>query len=649
MITLRTSLVLCAVAVVTGSCQVLNYTWATPPAVAAGSTFVMELTGATNDIPGPAGVVFQMPIGFTVLGAAVVLPNFTLIPDLVRDEPALLTAYTPDPGHYLASFSGIALLVQVPQIDVHLQVFVQAPPAGGAFQLEMALACEGGPWLPQLGLNSFQTPGGAAVRQIQVTASPPAPPFTLAAGLFDVPPSEVLDLEAADIDGDGRDDLVEVGVNSFRVRRSLPTGLAPPGAPYVASGNIYDAAVADFDGDGFADVALSNGTVAFGDGGTAWTNVLAASHGMSAAAVAAGDVDGDGLADVAFTDVQAVVVVRGQPNRTFLPWSTGLPSVPSLGTPGVLFAVDLDNDGRAELVRKQHGFSGTHVFGSTPQGTWSLVGSLPPSHQVLAIDIDGDGTRELLPGGSSQLFHYSPQGLTGSAFAGPATPFMRALAIDHDRDGRDDMVLGVAGGTIAVPRLELWRNAGGGSFTAVPLATSDGFRVLRAFTLLIAADFDDDTFPDLAAAIDRVLLWRNTQHGAAAFGGGCAAPGGTVPGLDVLGTLGSGLPATLQVSGVAPGAITLMWLGNSRTSWNGAPVLPLDLGSVGAPGCTLLAEPIQLVAVPADAAGIATLPFQVPLLPPALPISLFGQAAVLDAMANPLGGVFSRGVALKLQ
>jgi hypothetical protein len=132
-------------------------------------------------------------------------------------------------------------------------------------------------------------------------------------------------------------------------------------------------------------------------------------------------------------------------------------------------------------------------------------------------------------------------------------------------------------------------------------------------------------------------------------GEGCAAPGGTVPVFGVFGTLGSGLPATLQVSGVAPGAAMLLWLGNSRTFWHGAPVLPLDLGLAGAPGCTLLAEPIELVAVQADAGGVATLPFQVPLLPPAIPISIFGQAAVLDATANPLGGVFSRGIVLKLQ
>jgi hypothetical protein len=307
MTTSRTWCLLSAVAVLAGGCQIISYSWMTPPSVAPGATFTMNVNGATDSGFGSAGVVFQIPNDFTVISASVVLPTSTFVPTLTRDDPALLALYTPDPGHYLASWSGQAPVPKQPTIPVHLTVTLQAPPVSGSHQIEMALAANNSGWQPQLGLGSFQLPGQSAVRTVQVT-----------------------------------------------------TGAAP-------------------------------------------------------------------------------------------------------------------------------------------------------------------------------------------------------------------------------------------------------------------------------------------------FGAGCAATGGAVPLFDVLGTLGSGLPATLQVSGVAPGVCTLMWLGDSREFCSGAPVLPLDLGFLGAPGCSLLAEPIHLVAVQANAGGVATLPFQVPVLPAALPMTIFGQAGVVDAAANPFGGAFTRGMALNLQ
>jgi hypothetical protein len=307
MTTSRTWCLLSAVAVLAGGCQILSYSWVTPASVAPGATFTMNVFGTTDAGLGVVGVVFQIPSTFTVLSASVVVPTWPLVPPLVRDNPALLAIYTPDPGHYLASWSGQELVYNQTTIPVELTVTLQAPPVAGSHQFEMALAANNSGWQPHLGLGSFQLPGQSVVRTLQV-------------------------------------------------------------AP-----------------------------------------------------------------------------------------------------------------------------------------------------------------------------------------------------------------------------------------------------------------------------------------GAAPFGAGCAATGGTVPLFEVLGTLGSGLPATLRVSGVAPGVGTLMWLGDSRTFWSGAPVLPLDLGFLGAPGCSLLAEPIHLVALQADASGIATLPFQVPVLPPALPMTIFGQAVVVDPAANPFGGVFTRGMALHLQ
>ena len=651
MVSMRQCVAFTAIGLLAGSCTILSYTWTTPATVAPGSIFTMELTGTTNVSPAPVGVVFQVPNGFTVLDASVTVALSTAPTTLVRDEPALLAMYTPDPNHHLASFSGQGLVVKVSSISCRLKVYVQAPPVPGNYQLEMALASFGSPtWTPQLGLGSFQAAGGSVLRPLQITGTPSAPPFALTAALFDVAPNDVKDVEAGDVDGDGRDDLVELGAAGFRVRRSVPGGFALPGATVPSTVLPRDCAIADFDGDGFADVALSWGLVAFSNGGTSWTTSTV-NHGLSITTVAAGDVDGDGIGDVAFANQDAIVVFRGQGNRVFLPWSTGLPTG-VVGTPGSLQVVDLDHDGRAELVnaRPVGTQPSSRVFRSTPQGVWSLVGTMPGTSAVLVIDVDGNGTKELLPTGAGQVYTYSPAGLVAAPFAGPTT-FTRAVALDFDRDGREDIALGVAGvfGSPVQPRIELWRNSGG-VFVAVPLPAAAGFTVLFELTNLVAGDFDDDTFPDLCATTDRVLAWHNSQHAVVAgYGEGCAPPGGVAPDISVVGSIAPGQSGVLQLANALPNGGTLMCLGPSKTMCNGLPQLPFDFGPFGAPGCTVLAEPIVIVGSIANGSGVASVPFSVPPLPPTAEVTLFVQGAAMVPAANPLGLVFSRGLALKIQ
>src|SRR5262245_11218042 len=104
---LRTWFVLAATALLAGGCQILSYSWTTPASVLAGRIFTMELTCQTTAAYGAAGVVFQVPNGFTVLGASVVVPGYTVQGQgPQRNDPALLAVYTPDPNHHLVSFSG---------------------------------------------------------------------------------------------------------------------------------------------------------------------------------------------------------------------------------------------------------------------------------------------------------------------------------------------------------------------------------------------------------------------------------------------------------------------------------------------------------------------------------------------------------------
>jgi hypothetical protein len=634
--TMRTLAGLAAVAVLASGCQVLNFFWAVPATVPAGAVFAIEIDGNTDASSGDVGAVLQLPNGFTVVAATgfANASNAVLTVQVVRNEAALLASYSPDPGHYLASFSGYTVVTGASTFRAQLKVYVRAPSAAGAHVFELALAAENSAWTPQLGLGSFQTVGGSTALPLQVVAAPPPPPFALRDGQWNGPTGLALDIELADIDGDGRDDMVELVGGYFVARRSVPGGFAPPWPAVAVPLTITDFTAGDCDGDGYADVALANGAVFFRNSSGPWSTTTIA-HGLPFASVAAGDVDGDGITDLAFAQGQTVVVHRGQPNRTFLPWSQGLPALGGMA-PAPLRAVDLDGDGRAEIV------AGANVLRSTPQGAWLVVGQLSSAADVIALDVDGDGDRELLTAGA-HLFQYTPQAVTFVPGFWPA--FKRAVALDHDRDGYDDVILA---GWVPGSRVELWRNTGGALLPTV-LPPGSGFASLPLVKTLVTGDLDGDTFLDLAGVLDRGLAWRNSANGAASYGAPCAAAGVAPPQLAVVGALASGQPTTLWLSGASPGAGALLWIGHSNTTWFGQPLLPFALDFVGAPGCHLLAEPLQIVGATANAAGIAVVPFTMPVLPFALEVALFAQGAAADPAANPLGVALTRGLVLKVQ
>ncbi|MEM7201654.1 MAG: hypothetical protein AAF628_15405 [Planctomycetota bacterium] len=127
------------------------------------------------------------------------------------------------------------------------------------------------------------------------------------------------------------------------------------------------------------------------------------------------------------------------------------------------------------------------------------------------------------------------------------------------------------------------------------------------------------------------------------FGNGCAGSAGT-PSL--VGAAGSlpwlGQTLSLQLTSVLAGQPAAVWVGGSRTQWQGL-TLPLELRAAGMPGCELLASPEVPVAV-GTAGGTATLTVPLCVCASALGLSVFGQAAVADPGANPAGVVISNGI-----
>ncbi|MBK8974599.1 MAG: hypothetical protein IPM29_01610 [Planctomycetes bacterium] len=111
------------------------------------------------------------------------------------------------------------------------------------------------------------------------------------------------------------------------------------------------------------------------------------------------------------------------------------------------------------------------------------------------------------------------------------------------------------------------------------------------------------------------------------FGAGCASAGGP----PVLAFAG-GAPAmaqsfTLRTSALPVGSRPTVLIGGSDTWWNGP--LPLDLGSIGLPGCWLLVAPDGQVHFPPTTATAFDARFVVPADPSLSGLGLFAQTAAV--------------------
>jgi hypothetical protein len=134
------------------------------------------------------------------------------------------------------------------------------------------------------------------------------------------------------------------------------------------------------------------------------------------------------------------------------------------------------------------------------------------------------------------------------------------------------------------------------------------------------------------------------------FGAGCPGSNG-VPSLaaegDSLPWIGDMFKAAL--TNLGPNSqlnLPFVLLGDSRTAW-GNVTLPLDLGLIGMPACTLYANPL-LVFPLQNTAGRATWSVSIPYDGSYAGVSLFAQAGVTSPGANALGMVLSNAGELKL-
>ncbi|HVY48488.1 MAG TPA: FG-GAP-like repeat-containing protein, partial [Minicystis sp.] len=252
----------------------------------------------------------------------------------------------------------------------------------------------------------------------------------------DLQESLVFQTAIADVDGDGRADLVSLGATmagrALLVRRGAGDGtFDAPIETDVAVGGATRMIVADVDGDGRSDVVVfadANAQLFLGAHDGTFGPAMALQTVDVPATGVAGDWDGDGALDFAFvTSPGSIVAVRGHGDGSF--HLTSKMDVPALvhADAATIAAGDMNNDGIPDLVVMtlspiQH--TRLMVFLGHGDGTFALPigaeGRISQSPITLA-DLDGDGNLDVLFDGAAEASIDVMRGAGDGTLLPPAT------------------------------------------------------------------------------------------------------------------------------------------------------------------------------------------------------------------------------------
>jgi Bacterial type II and III secretion system protein/FG-GAP-like repeat len=291
-------------------------------------------------------------------------------------------------------------------------------------------------------------------------------------------------------------------------------------------------ATADFNGDGYADMAVANETdntvsILLNDGAGSFTDGEVIPVPAAPVALVTGDFNGDGKEDLAVVsrDAGVVSILSGNGDGTF-----SLAGQYSVGqNPSAIVTADFNGDGVADLAVANSGSNTVSILLGTGTGAFEAPIDLPTGTTPVALataDFNGDSKADLaiVDQGDNAVLIYMGNGdgtfTRGSAFATGDFP-TSIVAADFNNDSKIDLaVTNQNDNTVSV----LFGNGDGTFQSQIAFETAAGP------VAILAADFNIDGVPDLAVANENdntVSIFLN--NGTGNFGNRIDVQSGTGP------------------------------------------------------------------------------------------------------------------------